>query len=451
MPKPITNVHIHVFDARCAPDRFFLVLPVGLVRLIARPLKSFLMTEAGTALINRLAKWTSTLHDKGKISRFLAFTKIGAGRSQDEVFQMALEAGKQYDASVRLIGLTLNMDHMDSEPSSPLSYKNYTTQLEEIKNIKRSSPEHFFPFLCIDPRHKSGADLRDWVRDQLTDGFEHKGKLYRYFYGLKIYPALGFFPFDSALEEVYAYAEEYGIPIMTHCTRGGSQYIGKYIEQLIPKDISTILMRPAVLNDAFQGAVGDIQTRIDAYYHDDRKWIQNSSFGNNDKACDLFTHPQNYIPVLEKFPKLKICIAHMGGEGEFYTKDELARWWEWKKGKARGFGDLIKIRGVDKIPWVDRIEQMMKTYSSLFTDISYTVSYLGKKDKVILNRLAEFAKLEDNSGQLLGHRILFGTDFFMTEREKKEADLYGLMVRSEGLKEWVDRFCRENVEGYVGW
>lgn len=443
MSKPITNAHIHVFDVRCAPDRFFLVLPVGLVRLIARPLKSFLMSEVGSALINRLSKWTSTLHDKGKISRFIAFTKIGAERSQDDVFQMALKAGKQYDASIRLIGLTLNMDHMDSEQSSPLNYKNYSTQLEEIKNIKRSSPEHFFPFLCIDPRHKSGADLRDWVREQLTDGFEQKGKLYRYFYGLKIYPALGFFPFDPSLEEVYAYAEEYGIPIMTHCTRGGSQYIGKYIQQLIPKE-PAVMLSTSSATEAFE----EIKDRIKAYYNNG--WIKNSSIGNNDKSCDLFTHPQNYIPVLEKFPKLKICIAHMGGEGEFYTKAKLARWWELKKGKVRGFGDLIEIRNVDKTPWVDRIEQMMKIYSSLFTDISYTVSYLGKKDKVILNRLAMFAELEDNDKQKLGQRILFGTDFFMTEQEKKEGDLYGLMVSSEGLKKWVEGFCRENVEGFVG-
>ena len=442
MPKPITNAHIHVFDARCAPDRFFLVLPVGVVRRIARPLKSFLMTEAGSALINWLAKWTSTLHDKGKISRFMAFTKIGAERSQDDVFQLALKAGKQYDASVRLIGLTLNMDHMDSEPSSPLSYKNYTTQLEEIKNIKRSSPEHFFPFLCIDPRHKSGSGLRDWVRDQLTDGFEHKGKLYRYFYGLKIYPALGFFPFDPALEEVYAYAEEYGIPIMTHCTRGGSQYIGKHIEQLIPKE-PKILLSTQTAADAFK----EIKDRIREYY--EKGWIKNNAFGDNDKACDLFTHPQNYIPVLEKFPKLKICIAHMGGEGEFYTDDELhyTNWLNQRKPK-NAFKDLAEIRGIDKERWLDQLQRMMHTYLSLYADVSYTVSYF-EKDRIV-EQLRDFANTPDRKGQLLGQRILFGTDFFMTEREKKEGDLYGLMIRSEGLKDWVDGFCRENVEGYVG-
>lgn len=449
MPKPITNAHIHVFDARCAPERFFRVLPVGLVRLIARPLRSVLMSRAGTVIIRGLSWVASSIHDYGRIARFLAFTKIGSERSQDDVYQLALRAGEKYDASIRLIGLTLNMDHMDSVSSDPLNYKNYATQLEEIRDIKRRSAEHFFPFLCIDPRHRSGRDLRDWVEDQLTDGFEQNGKLYRYFYGLKIYPALGFFPFDPALEEVYAYAEEYGIPIMTHCTRGGSQYIGNDIEQLIPRDIRTILMRPAVENDAFRGAVGDIQARIDAYYHKDRKWIRNSSFGNNDKACDLFTHPQNYIPVLEKFPKLKICIAHMGGEGEFYHTQELAGRWEWKEGKVRGFKDLIKIRQVDSVRWLDRIRELMQQYPSLYTDVSYTVSYF-EKDRIVA-QLRDFANTPDRNEKLLGHRILFGTDFFMTEQEKKEGDLYGLMVRSEGLKEWVNGFCRENVEGYVGW
>lgn len=448
MFKPITNAHIHVFDSRCAPERFFRVLPVGIVRRIARPLKSVLMSRAGTAIIRGLSWVVSSIHDSGSIARFLAFTKIGSERSQDDVYQLALNAGKKYDAAIRLIGLTLNMDHMDSVPSDPLNYKNYATQLEEIRDIKRRSPEHFYPFLCIDPRHRSGRDLRDWVEDQLTDGFEQKGKLYRYFYGLKIYPALGFFPFDPALEEVYAFAEEYGIPIMTHCTRGGSQYVGDDIEQLIPRDIRSILMRPEIENDAFLNATREIQARIDAYYHDDRKWIENSRIGDNDKACDLFTHPQNYIPVLEKFPKLKICIAHMGGEGEFYHTEELARRWEWKEGKVRGFRDLIKIRQVDPVRWLDRIRELMQHYPSLYTDVSYTVSYF-EKDRIV-EQLRDFANTPDRNKRLLGHRILFGTDFFMTEQEKKEGDLYGLMVRSEGLKDWVDGFCRENVEGYVG-
>jgi predicted TIM-barrel fold metal-dependent hydrolase len=85
---------------------------------------------------------------------------------------------------------------------------------------------------------------------------------------------------------------------------------------------------------------------------------------------------------------------------------------------------------------------------SLYTDISYTVSKL--EEKRIIGQLTEFADAEDDSGRLLGHRILFGTDFFMTEQEKKEGDLYGLMLRSEGLKKWMDGFCRENVEGFVG-
>jgi predicted TIM-barrel fold metal-dependent hydrolase len=353
MPKPITNAHIHVFDARCAPDRFFLVLPAWVVRRFAQPLKSLLMSRAGLALINNLSWLTSSINDKGKIARYIAFTKIGSERSQEDVFQMALKVGKQYDASIRLIGLTLNMDHMDSEPSNPLNYKNYATQLEEVKNIKRNSPKHFFPFLCIDPRHKTGADLRDWVKDQLTDGFEHQGKLYRYFYGLKIYPAMGFFPFDPALEEVYAYAEEYGIPIMTHCTRGGSQYIGKYIQQLIPKE-PKIMLSTQKADDAF----GEIKKLIEKY--DNNGWIKNSPIGNNDKACDLFTHPQNYIPVLEKFPKLKICIAHMGGEGEFYKTTELAKKGEKDKEKMHGFDDLLEIRPVEGDKrWLEWIQEMM--------------------------------------------------------------------------------------------
>lgn len=447
MSKPITNVHIHVFDARCAPERFFLVLPLWIVRKFARPLKSFLMSKVGLALIRQWAVFASTIHDKGKIARYIAFTKIGSEANQDEIFKIALSAGQVYDKKVRLIGLTLNMDHMDSEKSSPSNFKNYVTQLEEIKNIKRYNPEQFFPFLSVDPRQFTPGKLSTWVKDQMTKGFDHKGQLYRYFYGLKIYPALGFFPFDPALEKVYAFAEQHGIPVMTHCTRGGSQYIGNNIQGLIAH--KPAMMLPTVVSPDLKKHIEEIHQRIADYYA--QGWIKNDNMGNNDRACDLFTHPQNYIPVLEKFPKLKICIAHMGGEGEFYETTELAKKGEKDNTKIPGFEDLLEIRTKDGKRWLEWIQEMMQQYPSLYTDISYTVSYFDHKAKRIVDRLANFAEVVDNSGQQLGQRILFGTDFFMTEQEKKEGDLYGLMMRSDGLKKWVDGFCRDNVEGFVGW
>jgi hypothetical protein len=223
MSKPMTNAHIHIFDNRCAPERFFRVLPYGVIRKAASQLKSFLSSKTGIRLIDFSSGLVSKLQGKWGVARYLAFTKIGSLPSQEDVFKMALGVGKQYDPSIRLIGLTMNMDYMDSMPSSALNYKNFATQLEEVKNIKRSYPDNFFPFLGVDPRHLSGVALRDWVKEKLTDGHQKEtGELYTYFYGIKIYPALGFFPFDPALDELYAYAQEYGIPIMTHCTRGGS-------------------------------------------------------------------------------------------------------------------------------------------------------------------------------------------------------------------------------------
>jgi predicted TIM-barrel fold metal-dependent hydrolase len=206
------------------------------------------------------------------------------------------------------------------------------------------------------------------------------------------------------------------------------------------------MTRPAKETDAFQTAEKDIQARIDEYYK--RGWIKNSANGDNDLACDLFTHPQNYIPVLEKFPSLKICIAHMGGIGEFQMNEDLynTNWLGINKLQSQ-FKELAKIREVDTVRWLDRLREMMQHYPSLFTDVSYTVSYFDQD--LMVKRLTEFAETLDESDTKLGHRILFGTDFFMTEQEKKEADLYGLIKNTEALQGWLDGFCRENVERYV--
>jgi len=401
---------------------------VPLVRKAPRLFKTVVDSRPGRWVINGLFKaWYSRSPDKrGEIDKYIAFLKIGTDATQMEIFEAAYEVGKAIDPNIRLVGLTMDMDYMDSQPSK--KQISFVTQLEEVKLIKRYYPKNFFPFLGIDPRHKAGVDLVNWAKPYFQSGVVRDNVVYPYFCGLKLYPALGFFPFDLRLMELYAYAEENGLPVMSHCTRVGSQYIGDFIESLIPDEPAMI--GSANGNAAIDAMQSSVVGRIAAYKQ--RAWVKSNRQGKNDLACDLFSHPENYIPLLEVFPKLKLCLAHMGGSSEVIGSTS---------------GDLREIRQVDPLSWFRHIEAMMKKYPNLYTDISYTLSDFKDHKGSVLQAVNSLLNAKDDQGELLGQRVLFGTDFFMTEQENRESELYAMT--NKNLAAWWDIIGRVNTQKFL--
>ncbi|WP_341903847.1 amidohydrolase family protein [Fluviicola taffensis] len=425
---PFSNIHAHVFNSECVPDNFLRILPFKVVRRMPKAIKVILDSKWARKLIVGFSKIASKKdsNKRNSFDKYIAFLNVATQRKQLDVFELEFEVGKQYDSQVRIVGLTMNMDFMDNRFSS--RQISFETQLEAVKDIKRYYPKNFFPFLGIDPRHKSGMDLVNWSKSYFEMGLQKDGMVFPYFSGIKLYPALGFFAFDPRLDELYAYSEANQLPIVTHVTRVGSQYIGSKITELIPLKPSMIL--PENPSQEVLTARDNIYTRIQIYY--DQKWVIDNKQGDNDKACDLFTHPENYIPLLEKFPRLKICLAHMGGSNELIDKSDKDP-------------DLKQIRRFDSQLWCDRILEMMVHYPNLYTDISYTLSDLDDKD--IRAAIVRFLNTSDNQGQPLAKRVLFGTDFFMTEQEKCESDLYKLA--KEELADFHDLLTRENPQEFL--
>ncbi|WP_343634770.1 amidohydrolase family protein [Fluviicola sp.] len=423
---PFSNIHTHVFNSECVPDNFLRILPSKFVRRMPRMIKHILDTKWARKTIAFFAQMgrKKDSNKRKTFDKYIGFLEVATQRKQLDVFELEFEVGKQFDSSVRIVGLTMNMDFMDNNASK--HQITFETQLEAVKDIKRYYPANFFPFLGIDPRHKSGTDLVNWSKDYFEMGLEHKGTIFPYFSGIKLYPALGFFAFDPRLDNLYAYAEENQLPVITHVTRVGSQYIGSKITELIPPNPKTLSNN----NPESNQAMTEIYERIGVYYQ--KNWIADNLIGDNDKACDLFSHPQNYIPILEKYPKLKICLAHMGGSNEII--DNTAK-----------DPDLRKIRRVDSQLWCDRIRDMMVKYPNLYTDISYTLSDLD--DKKVKAAIIAFMKTPDNQGELLAKRVLFGTDFFMTEQEKRESELFKLSQIE--LSEFHDLITRDNPQEFL--
>jgi predicted TIM-barrel fold metal-dependent hydrolase len=105
-----------------------------------------------------------------------------------------------------------------------------------------------YPFIAIDPR-------RPGMIDTLLSGRFIKGK--ERFYGVKLYPRMGYHPQSKPMNAVYKYCNDNNLPIIFHCGQGG--------------------------------------------FPPSETW-KYAGFGN----------PINFEPVVKKYPNLKIDFAHFG-------------------------------------------------------------------------------------------------------------------------------------------
>lgn len=394
------NIHLHIFTGKCAPKDF---LQVGLNwgDGASSLLKWLFMTKPVSWLITKFA---------GLIpNKMLQFLKIGVMASQEEVFVNVKSA---YDNSahsgIKIIALSIDMDYMSDVDKKPA--QDFNSQIRDIYKLKKSYPDSFFPFYGVDPRNPDTRNMENIMAALETNAFA----------GIKLYPPNGFFPFDSRLDKLYEYAETNNIPIMTHCTRGGSYYIGRNVWSVIPDN-------PSSLNPSHP-IMPKIVKRIAAY-----KNAANKAFRENARACNLFTHPENYLPVLDKYPKLKLCIAHMGGDIEILgAKNPDGKHAKWSK-------EAMLLEGCNKT-WYDIIssEILIADYPNTFTDISYSLCDPKCMTKV-------FNDLSNN--KINQARVLFGTDYFMVAKE--DAELKVVATGESHLKQYFPPMMSENSKRYL--
>lgn len=153
--------------------------------------------------------------------------------------------------------------------------KSYAQQVVEMKNLIAQKP--ILPFLALDPRRAdlSGEDnLYQLFLKAFAEGENS-------FFGVKCYPALGYFPNDERLDPIFRICEEKNIPVTTHC--GG-------------ESVSTFLK------------VIDIQCS-------DKPQRRYTIPGETRALRASFLNdPLHWEPVLEKYPKLKVNFAHFGSK-----------------------------------------------------------------------------------------------------------------------------------------
>ena len=350
------NCHIHIFKDEDVPLKF---LPLQLVR--------FLSTKTGFKVISRFLNNINPFSDNDMFDRYVKFIKIGKLGSQQKIFE---ECMRFYPKETRFIVLPMDMAFMGAGPVP----RPYEKQLEKLADLKRKYPQ-VIPFIHIDPR-------REGIFDLFKKSVEEWG-----FKGVKLYPPLGYFPYDERLHPFYAYCQENNLPIIVHCSPFGPVHFKGKRKELI-----------TLLSKSITPIVTEGKSKKELY--------------------SMFTNPLNYKHVIRDFNKLRICFGHFGS----------AYYWE----------KYIHDPG-DENNWFVIIREMIAEYENFYADISFT-----------LNNEVYFPLLKILLGnETLRNKILFGSDYYMVETETNERR-FGLDLRAYLGENLFTSIAVTNPEKFLG-
>jgi predicted TIM-barrel fold metal-dependent hydrolase len=339
--------------------------------------------------------------------RFLTLGRYSLYQDQSKIFDLL---SKSYDYDTRFVVLSMDMDFMEGgKPAKP-----YLEQLEELRCLKLRKQENLLPFLFLDPRRI--AATRNEVKHKNYENYAKHLLHSQQFDGIKLYPALGYYPFDKDLIEMYLFAQENEIPIITHCIEGTVFYRGKKKQEWN--------QHPILKYNKKDGIYEPIPLP------------QREGF----EYTTNFTHPLNYHCLLNKdllntylgnlaseaidLSKLKICLAHFGGEDEWkkYLNDG---WNNYNKNITHdGVADYHKKKNTLNhgnprtiwwnASWLSVIYDLMVEYDNVYADISFILH-----DESLFP-LLKFI-LEDEK---VKHKVLFGSDYYVVSQKDTEKDLH---------------------------
>ena len=188
--------------------------------------------------------------------------------------------------------------------------------------------------------------------------------------GFKMYTAQGYRPMDDRLpilKSFYAQCQSEQIPILNHCTPGGA----------ITYDMKAYLY----FNHPKDTAVDGEQKR--PFIKASREWTDGRDRKHTsaeDKPFDYFQEhfvsPNAWRKVLERYPRLRLCLAHFGG-----------------------MTDL-------SLEWHKVLVPMLTEFPNLYVDISSSFTDAPFRDHFKKRLVGEHPEIID--------KIMFGSDWYMT-------------------------------------
>ena len=187
------------------------------------------------------------------------------------------------------------------------------------------------------------------------------------FVGVKLYPSLGYkINLEAEMDRVFAYCNTHGIPMLQHCSKGGFYSKKEYIK---------------------------------------------------------YSDPTDWRPVLEKYPKLRICFGHFGGDENLTEKK------------------------IPKDSWTQTILDMMVEFKGqVYTDVAYHIDTMngGIEEKNYVMYLKKFI-----ADKRYAPYILWGTDFAMVRKRLREKSYWYYFEHRFSAKEF-NQMSNKNAHAFLG-
>ncbi len=412
--------------------------------------------------VNRFFKLLPGKQTTELLKRYINIVRFANYKEQFKVYSRLVQ---QYPPGSKMVVLPMDMEFMGAGKPQ----RSFREQMKMIAEIKNDHQGEIFPFLAIDPRRISVEKDFFVYRIEndkvvLEDCFVKEFMETRGFSGFKIYPALGYFPFDERLLPLWKYAADNGIPIMTHCIRGVIYYRGR-------KE------RSWDFHPVFEEFVGDD--------HNPQPEDYQPMLLPQMKAVDvqeIFTHPLNYACLYKKellkklvakaadprvkqlfgfnekdgsiargLCHLKLCFGHFGGEDEwllFFEKDRSNFGHQLVQFPDKGIdflktGQAMKRGKPEQVwktaDWYSIICSLMLQHDYVYADISYILH----GDLQILPLLRSTLQ-----HPVLKNRVLYGSDFYVVRNHKSDKNMLADM-KGGLLKEEFDQIARLNPVQYL--
>lgn len=379
------DVHSHCFTLKYVPEEFFSSLAGNVKFLRISQLNKFGSKQLVWLITRNPVIWIIHLFSKNFSEQLKRLQRLFYYKDYTEQTAMVDEEIRQYNKidyfkneQVNLALLSMDMKFMEAGPSAV----DYLDQLTELKDVKARFGDRVKIFLHTDPRR---------IEEDLTFLTKHLPLFGQVYDGFKMYPTLGYYPFDKRLKPVYDFALQNNYPLLYHVSYG-PVYRRKNIQ---------VANHPITGREFYEGEKPEL-------------------------AQQNYAHPLNYQCLLDPqilsafwgepvdYSNLKIDMAHFGGPNDW---DEYQKTLKKDQRVFKSSPNPLDIKndwfGDNRFHWFEIIKAMINKYNNVYTDIAFTLVD-RKFDKQVKTLLTD---------PKVGTRILFGTDYYVVAGEDEFADI----------------------------
>ncbi len=373
----------------------------------------------------------------------------------------------QYDQNTGFVVLPMDLQYMGAGNITAPGGK-YDYQMNALAKLKKNPKNIIYPFVFIDPRR-----IEEDKTFLVTTGNPETGKVTlepcfvkqyieeNEFNGFKIYPALGYYPFDENLLLLWKYAADQELPIMTHAIKGTVFYRGKkekswdyhpvFKESVGKNQPQKPLILPQSKNIDFSA---NFTNPLNYLCLLDEKLLRLVVKNCKNEIKEFFGYTDDVTELKHNLSHLKICMGHYGGEDEwvkYLERDRLPQVSNIFREERDGFNFFPKEEKSvgDKnheylstlwksMDWFSIITNLIYHYPNVYADISYIIYQptIYPLLKQVLTKEKHFK------------RVLYGTDFFVVRNHKSEKQLLAEAMANLTEAEF-DQIARENPREFI--